>query len=324
MTNFTDTPLFRTVVDVKALPSGMAPNDGFVFLGSCFAQHIGARFMDYALPSLVNPLGVLYNPFSIGNVVSHALQPDIDPLLFQTPDNRYCCWLAGTQTSGISQEECSVKVKNELSALKCGLTSARFLFITLGTNVVYRHRELGVVVSNCHRMPQSVFSEETMSLDDCTEALSKTVDAVRSINDKIQIIFTVSPYRYAKYGYHGSQLAKSVLLLAADSVCKCYPQCCHYFPSYEIVLDELRDYRFYAEDMLHPSQQAIDYIWHRLVQTCFTPDARQYLKEYEPVRKGLLHRPLQYDKEREAERTEALMAKAREIWGRYGISSGTE
>ena len=314
-----ETPLFRTVVDLPQWPFRMFPADGFVFLGSCFAQHVGSRFGDYGMQATVNPLGVLYNPLSIECVIMQTVQPCVEPYIFQH-EGQFRCWLAGTQYFADTAEGCAAQIRETLSGLKHGIENARYVFITLGTNVVYRHKQLDAVVCNCHRVPQQAFIEERIPLDQCTESLIRTVKSLLEINPDIRLIFTVSPYRYAKYGYHGSQLSKSVLLLAVESVCESFPDVCHYFPSYEILLDELRDYRFYAEDMHHPSAQAIDYIWSRLAQCAFSTQTMQYLKEYEPIRKGLLHRPLQANAEEEKARRADLECRAAAIRQKYGIS----
>ena len=314
-----EAPLFRTVVDLPQWPFRMFPADGFVFLGSCFAQHVGSRFADYGMQATVNPLGVLYNPLSIERVIMQTAQPCVEPYIFQH-EGQFRCWLAGTQYFADTAEDCAAQIRETLSGLKHGIENARYVFITLGTNVVYRHKQLDAVVCNCHRVPQHAFVEERIPLHDCTESLLRTVKSLLEINPDIRLIFTVSPYRYAKYGYHGSQLSKSVLLLAVESVCESYPDVCCYFPSYEILLDELRDYRFYAEDMHHPSAQAIDYIWSRLAQCAFSTQTMQYLKEYEPIRKGLLHRPLQANAEEEKARRADLECRAAAIRQKYGIS----
>ena len=314
-----ETPLFRTVVDLPHWPFRMFPADGFVFLGSCFAQHVGSRFSDYSMQATVNPLGVLYNPLSIERVIMQTVQPCVEPYIFQH-EGQFRCWLAGTQYFADTAEGCAAQIRETLSGLKHGIENARYVFITLGTNVVYRHKQLDCVVCNCHRVPQQAFIEERIPLHECTESLLRTVKSLLEINPNIRLIFTVSPYRYAKYGYHGSQLSKSVLLLAVESVCESFPDVCYYFPSYEILLDELRDYRFYAEDMHHPSAQAIDYIWSRLAQCGFSTQTMQYLKEYEPIRKGLLHRPLQANAEEEKARRADLECRAAAIRQKYGIS----
>ena len=314
-----ETPLFRTLVDLPQWPFRMFPADGFVFLGSCFAQHVGSRFADYGMQATVNPLGVLYNPLSIERVIMQTVQPCVEPYIFQH-EGQFRCWLAGTQYFADTAEGCAAQIRETLSGLKHGIENARYVFITLGTNVVYRHKQLDAVVCNCHRVPQQAFIEERIPLHECTESLLRTVKSLLEINPGIRLIFTVSPYRYAKYGYHGSQLSKSVLLLAVESVCESYPDVCYYFPSYEILLDELRDYRFYAEDMHHPSAQSIDYIWSRLAQCAFSTQTIQYLKEYEPIRKGLLHRPLQANAEEEKARRADLECRAAAIRQKYGIS----
>lgn len=314
-----ETPLFRTVVDLPQWPFRMFPADGFVFLGSCFAQHVGSRFSDYSMQATVNPLGVLYNPLSIERVIMQTAQPCVEPYIFQH-EGQFRCWLAGTQYFADTAEGCAAQIRETLSGLRERIENARYVFITLGTNVVYRHKQLDAVVCNCHRVPQQAFIEERIPLHECTESLLRTVKSLLEINPDIRLIFTVSPYRYAKYGYHGSQLSKSVLLLAVESVCESYPDVCYYFPSYEILLDELRDYRFYAEDMHHPSAQAIDYIWSRLAQCAFSTQTMQYLKEYEPIRKGLLHRPLQANAEEEKARRADLECRAAAIRQKYGIS----
>ena len=313
-----ETPLFRTVVDLPDWPFRIFPADGFVFLGSCFAQNVGMRFSDYGMQAMVNPLGVLYNPLSIESVAIQAAHPSVEPYIFPH-EGQFRCWLAGTQYAAQTAEDCAAQVTDTLGRLRNGIANAKYAFITLGTNVAYRHKQLDCVVCNCHRVPQQAFIEERISLHECTESLIRTVKSLLEINKDIRLIFTVSPYRYAKYGYHGSQLSKSVLLLAVQTVCESYPDVCHYFPSYEILLDELRDYRFYAEDMHHPSAQAIDYIWTRLVQCAFSSQAQQYLRDYEPIRKGLLHRPLQANNDAENARKAELESRAAAIRLQYGI-----
>ena len=143
------------------------------------------------------------------------------------------------------------------------------VFLTLGTNHIYRLKETGEIVDNCEKRPHNLFQEELLSVDECVTYLQKAMDVLRQRNPEVRVVLTVSPIRYRKYGYHGSQLSKATLLLAANTVVSnSVDDTCAYFPSYEILMDELRDYRFYASDMLHPSAQAVDYIWEQLVETC--------------------------------------------------------
>lgn len=162
---------------------------------------------------------------------------------------------------------------------------------TLGTNHVYVERATGEIVDNCQKRPQREFEERELTVEECADALREAITLLRQANPKVNIIITVSPIRYAKYGYHGSQLSKAVLLLAADKVIKEEGERVYYFPAYEIVNDELRDYRFYKADMLHPNEQAVKYIWEQLVATCFSAEAKQFLEEWRPIKEALAHRP---------------------------------
>lgn len=162
---------------------------------------------------------------------------------------------------------------------------------TLGTNHVYVERATGEIVDNCQKRPQREFEERELTVEECVDALREAITLLRQANPKVNIIITVSPIRYAKYGYHGSQLSKAVLLLAADKVIKEEGERVYYFPAYEIVNDELRDYRFYKADMLHPNEQAVEYIWDQLVATCFSAEAKQFLEEWRPIKEALAHRP---------------------------------
>ena len=242
---------FRTVVDIEDLGFQIRPFEEMLFVGSCFATEIGRRFQEAQFSATVNPYGVMYNPASI----LHTLQ--------------------------------------RLSA-----SNPSVAFLTLGTNHVYRLKETGEIVDNCQRRPQSLFTEEELSADECADYLRQSIEILRQMNPEVHVVLTVSPIRYRKYGYHGSQLSKATLLLAVENILggignPSGPRESRiaYFPAYEILVDELRDYRFYQEDMLHPSQQAVDYIWERLVETCFSLEAKTFLEEWRPVRQALNHKP---------------------------------
>lgn len=174
-------------------------------------------------------------------------------------------------------------------------SAPRVAVLTLGTNRVYVLNSTGEIVDNCRKRPHSLFTERSLTVDECVDYLS---DAVRTLRDRcpdVRVIVTVSPIRYAKYGYHGSALSKSVLLLAADALVRRFPATVTYFPAYEIVNDELRDYRFYAPDMLHPSEQAVEYVWERFADAFFSDAARRFIAEWRPLKKALEHRPFNPD-----------------------------
>lgn len=189
--------------------------------------------------------------------------------------------------------------------------------LTLGTNHVYILKETGEIVDNCRKRPQRLFREELLTVDGCLGYLSRAVDTLLSRNPDVRVVVTVSPIRYAKYGFHGSALSKAVLLLAADRLVAAYPDVVEYFPAYEIVNDELRDYRFYAEDMLHPSQQAVAYIWERFAEAFFSEDTRRFLEEWRPIKEALAHRPFRPDSDEYKEFLAATMRKAELLARKY-------
>jgi len=235
---------FRTIVNVPKPSFEIMPCERVLFVGSCFASNIGAKFVDWKFRTFVNPFGVMYNPASILHTVERRTEA------FDT------------------------------------------VFITLGTNHVYIEKATGEIVDNCNKRPQRLFREQELSIAACKDYLSRTIKLLRECNHDVKIIFTVSPIRYAKYGYHESQLSKAVLLLAVREVMADHTDSnVAYFPAYEIVNDELRDYRFYKADMLHPNEQAVEYIWEQLVATCFSAEAKQFLEEWRPIKEALAHRP---------------------------------
>ena len=251
---------FRTIVDIPKPGFQIEPLEHMLFVGSCFADSIGQRFLEEKFPATVNPYGVMYNPASILHTVLRVCAAP-QSLDFKFP---------------------------------------RIVFLTLGTNHVYRLKETGEIVDNCQKRPASLFQEEQLTVDECADYLQRTIDLLRSHRHDVQVVLTVSPIRYRKYGYHESQLSKATLLLAIDKLISLrYPQTSSitYFPAYEIVLDELRDYRFYKEDMLHPSAQAVEYIWQQLVDHYFSPAAQQFLREWAPLKAALAHRPFNPDSE---------------------------
>lgn len=255
---------FRTEVLIPKPSFSIRPLQRMLFVGSCFADNIGRRFEEEKFRAVVNPYGVMYNPVSILHTVGRYVDENRNSLA--------AAWL---------EEESGTEVP--LVAV-----------FTLGTTHVYRLKETGEIVDNCQKRPQRLFQEEELTIDQCCDALAEAVDKLWGIVPGVQVIITVSPIRYAKYGFHGSQLSKATLLLAADRLCREYG-CCSYFPAYEIVNDELRDYRFYKEDMLHPSDQAVAYIWERFSAAYFSKETNAFLEKWRPIKAALNHRPFNPD-----------------------------
>lgn len=240
----------------------------YVLLGSCFSQYMGERMQAEGYHALCNPVGTLFNPESIRNTVRHALCGGQEglPMFWDEAMQEWRCWWANTRFRAAQQDEARGLIQETFNALGDALCHADRLFLTLGTNVCYRLVEDGTVVSNCQRQADRLFSEETLSLQEVCQVLDETLQCLFAKNPGIRVTFTLSPFRYRKYGWHRSQLSKATLLLAIDEMQKRHPQRVDYFPSYEIMMDELRDYRYYAPDGLHPSPEAVDIIWNRLCE----------------------------------------------------------
>lgn len=190
--------------------------------------------------------------------------------------------------------------------------------ITLGTNRVYIDRETHEIVDNCQKRPQSCFEEKALTVEECAEYLQRAISLLRQAHPDVKVIFTVSPIRYAKYGYHGSQLSKATLLLAIDKILgEWRGDIASYFPAYEIVNDELRDYRFYAADMLHPSNQAVEYIYERFAEVYFSQETFQFLKEWKPFKDILNHKPFHPESEEYKRLMDKTMLKVTELSEKY-------
>ena len=191
------------------------------------------------------------------------------------------------------------------------------VFLTLGTNHVYRLKETGEIVDNCEKRPAALFQEEELSVDTCTDYLMQAVTLLRQVNPDIRIVLTVSPIRYRKYGYHGSQLSKATLLLAVEKIRVNLCQSVAYFPAYEIVNDELRDYRFYKSDMLHPSEQTVEYIWQRLYVSYLSDEAKAFIQEWAPLKAAFHHKPFDPESEEYKAFMHKTMLKVAELKKKY-------
>lgn len=243
-------------------------NCPYILLGSCFSQHMSRQMTQRNIMHVSNPLGTLFNPESIRIVVTQALDAGVGelPMFYDRDMKEWRCWWANTQFRDSERSVCEARIRETLSRLGQSLRSASHLFLTLGTNVCYRLKASGITVTNCQRQADRLFQEYRLSVQEITDILEDCVNTLHNANPSLRITFTVSPYRYRKYGYHGSQLSKAALLLAVDGICSRHSGYVGYFPSYEIMMDELRDYSYYEPDGLHPSSKASDIIWNRLCE----------------------------------------------------------
>lgn len=279
---------FTTQVPVPKYDHQIDYGSRIVSLGSCFAVNIAEKFEYYKFRNLVNPFGILFHPLALERFISavaNKTQYGVDDVFFH--NERWHCFDAHSDLSHPDQRFLLDNLNSATSAT--ALNDASHVIITLGTAWVYRNTASGKIVANCHKIPQKEFTKELLSVDAIGNSLRNCIALLKAENPHVKIIFTVSPVRHLKDGVVENQLSKSHLITALHHVLADAEAT--YFPSYEIVMDELRDYRFYAADMLHPNQTAIDYIWSRFSQTFISEEARDTMTTVEAIRRGLAHRP---------------------------------
>lgn len=288
-----------TPTEISPLCPMLAHNHRLMVIGSCFATHIGGRLAQMKWHTEINPFGVLYNPQSIAEALTllahHRTYTEEQLTLF--PDGGWNTWLHHSSFSLPDKDEALTLINRRMEQATTELAQADTLIITFGTAWVYRLKETGQIVGNCHKVPERQFLRERLSTEEIVKEYTRLLEVLWRLNPTLRVLFTVSPVRHLKDTLHGNQLSKSTLLLAIDALCRTYPERCQYFPAYEIVIDELRDYRFYTEDMAHPSKQAIDYVWERFIEHCIDTEAQQFITQWAKVVKALEHRPFHPDSE---------------------------
>ncbi len=266
-------------------------NSRLMMLGSCFAENMGSKFSYYKFDVDVNPCGIIYNPLSVANV----LRLIVEGKQFEKSDLRQVGgkWVSLYHHGAFSStdpDECLRRINDRLTKATGELRTLDLLVITWGTAWVYRYTRENIVVSNCHKIPSQEFERSRLSVEDIVKEYLVLIGRLREINPGLRILFTVSPIRHWKDGAHGNQLSKATLLLAIDRLRE-ELQHVYYFPADEIVLDELRDYRFYADDMLHMSGFTVDYIWERFLYSFISPEVLGLMNQIGRVNKGVAHRP---------------------------------
>ena len=260
-------------------------------LGSCFSENIGEKLGYFKFQSSLNPFGILFHPKAIETLITNAInekQYTEKDIFFL--NERWHCFEAHSSLSSSSKDELLHLLNQQINAVNKLLHQSTHVIITLGTAWTYRFIESDTIVANCHKVPQKKFLKEILPVDAVTESLAAIIVLIKSINAKATVLFTVSPVRHLKDGFIENQQSKSHLLAAIHHVIEARNNI-HYFPSYEIVMDELRDYRFYKEDMIHPNKTAIDYIWEKFSNTWITEDAIKNMHEIATIQKGIHHTP---------------------------------
>lgn len=264
-------------------------NSKLLLLGSCFAENISEKFEYFKFQSVSNPFGILFHPKAIEKFIKNAVngfEYSEKDVFFH--NEQWHCYDAHSKLSNVSKERLLSDLNENLKVANNQICNATHIIITLGTAWVYSLLETENTVANCHKIPQKNFNKSLLSVDAICDAIKNSIEAVQSVNKNASIILTVSPVRHIKDGFIENTQSKAHLITAIHQISN---HQITYFPSYEIMLDELRDYRFYKEDMLHPNQTAIHYIWEKFQEVWMSSDALLIMKEVEVVQKGLAHKP---------------------------------
>ena len=283
---------FRTEIKVDPSKHKLSHNSNVFLIGSCFSNNIGEKLFSLKFNTCVNPFGVLYNPVSIYNGLEFLLsKKQFSENEINFYNEKWFSFYHHTSFSNTDKNECLNNINSNLEISSEFLGKTDFLIITFGTARVYRYKKTDKIVSNCHKIPTKEFNHELLSVENIVDIYEILINELNSLNSKMQIICTVSPIRHWKDGAHGNQVSKSILIQAIEEIIRKYNNC-YYFPGYEIMMDDLRDYRFYEADMLHPNQIAVDYIWEIFSNTYIDEKSKSIFPDIQKIINAYNHKPL--------------------------------
>ncbi len=318
----------QTIIQPEKAGNPIDYQSKLLLLGSCFVENIGGKLAFYQFRHVLNPFGILFHPLAIQTLMERALNDEVygEDDVFEG-EGVWHCFGAHSALSSTSKTEVLNNLNKGLKATKAAIQEASHVILTLGTSWVYRHKDSGKIVANCHKVPQKEFNKELLSPENIQQSLEQIIDLIVSVNNKASVVFTISPVRHLKDGFVENQRSKSHLISAIHAVLssrdvilslsKERSRGLSYFPSYEIMMDELRDYRFYESDMVHPNALAITYIWEKFKGTWISQECYTVMDEVETVQKGLLHRPFNPSSEAHQKFEKSLEAKIAYLQKRY-------
>jgi hypothetical protein len=300
---------FTTKVSINKYNFPIDYNSKVMLLGSCFAENMGEKFRYFKFHHVVNPFGIIFNPVSIEKLINRA----VNKIEFTEKDiffhnDLWHCYDVHSVLSNTSSELLLENLNTILHSFTNQIQEATHVILTYGTSWVYRNKTSNEIVANCHKVPQNKFTKELLSIETIQKSIQNTIDLVCKINSNCKFIFTVSPVRHIKDGFVENQRSKSHLISAIHNINN-QPSTVNYFPSFEIMMDELRDYRFYAEDMLHPSQAAIDYIWIKFFENYVDEKEFATMNQVCEIQRALKHRPFNPNTESHQKFLESLRIK---------------
>lgn len=309
---------FRTQIPILKSSNPIDYNSKIISIGSCFTENMAGKFDYFKFQNQTNPFGIIFNPVSIERVIERVVKEE----LFTEKDiffhnERWHCYEVHSDLSNSDKEELLETLNKAIEVTHKYLTEASHIIITLGTSWVYRNIESNEIVANCHKVPQKQFSKELLSVDVLQKSIHHTINLIKAFNPDIKFIFTISPVRHIKDGFTENQLSKSHLFTALHKTINYQLPTINYFPSYEIMMDELRDYRFYSEDMIHPAAVAIDYIWHKFSENYIAENSISIMQEVSEIQKGLRHRSFNPASEQHQKFLSGLHQKISDLEKRY-------
>lgn len=285
---------FQTLVEVPKYRWQTGYSQKCIFMGSCFTENIGTRMERLKYDVDINPFGILYNPFSVSNGLRILLQQKefkTEDLIFA--DGLWHSFSHHGQFSSADENEALEQINSRIKFSAGFLKNAGFLFITFGTAWIYKFKKTGQTVSNCHKIPAKEFERVRLNVDEIVDEYRDLLTEMRKINPSLKVVFTVSPIRHWKDGAIENQRSKAILLLSIDKLNNEFgDDFCAYFPAYEIVMDELRDYRFYAEDMIHISDVAVEHIWEKFQSALIDKESQQIAARVQKIVKAAGHKPI--------------------------------
>jgi len=287
--------MFRT--ELKAIPADFTIDlePPILSMGSCFANEIGQRLFDFKFSSATNPGGILFNPVSIFRLMAMALNEESLPeWSFTQRQGMYLNFLMHSDFAAAERPHFESAIEGINLFIREKLERSDLIILTFGTAFVHEHIASGEIVANCHKVPQKHFNKRLLSIEEITKGFDRIKALIEPNNPSVKFLLTVSPVRHTKEGLPENNVSKSILRMACHQLTKSHDNV-SYFPSYEIMMDDLRDYRFYKSDMIHPNEQAIDYIWNCFADTYFTKATKSFIAEWEKVKSALNHKPFNCD-----------------------------
>ncbi len=306
--------MFKLPFDIQKATDQIKLKDPILLIGSCFSDEIGTKLKETKLTSLNNPFGTVYNPYSIFRLLMNQIDEE-DIIKSQ---GVYFHWDTHGIISSLNKGGVQKKLNEKREETQNFLRDTKWLIITLGTAIIYEFEDKRIV-ANCHKIPDKNFKKRFLSQTEIINSFEDLVKYLDHLRLDLNIIFTISPVRHIKDGLIENNRSKSILIDAVHSICEVHDNTM-YFPSYEIVIDELRDYRFYANDMVHPSAQAVDYVWSKFSETFFDPELMNFLKEWQSIRSALNHRPFQPDSEGHQKFLRKILSKLEKLNGMVDVS----